>query len=394
MDVDIEDWNMLTKAAEDRDAWKARVAVLKAAAQRSTKPKPPGRRPAYKNRNNAPKERFTFFPSATAQPTASAKATTSTTTTTTTKRATKKLSNVAARAAYYERLTNKTAGHETRQQVSTRAGHDNSKTTKTTIKPTWDLAAAEIFSSSCSGSYSSWYNSYNGDSHNGDSHIYNDSRTDFLPQHNSAVFCRNHTPPSKATRKQTSANSIWAEPVPSCMLPTPSPSTTHSTHHTTPTHNTSASSLWAEPVPLHMLPTPSPTHTTPDITLNSHAPAFIPHTNPRKHFIHLKYLQKKHTQVNPPTPTPTTTDTHMNDTLPLNEYMNETDTHTHTTTFFPHMCDLSPIQSTPQTPSLHTIPLSPISLHSPKNIITTNTTTNNNHNNNIEIDFPEKTLLF
>ena len=85
MDVDIEDWNVLTKAAEDRDTWKARVTVLKAAAQRSTKPKPPGRRPAHKNRNNAPKERFTFFPSATAQPTASAKATTSTTTTTTTK---------------------------------------------------------------------------------------------------------------------------------------------------------------------------------------------------------------------------------------------------------------------------------------------------------------------
>ena len=38
MDVEIEDWDQLVKAAEDKDAWKARVAVLKATTQRTTKP--------------------------------------------------------------------------------------------------------------------------------------------------------------------------------------------------------------------------------------------------------------------------------------------------------------------------------------------------------------------
>ena len=37
MDAEIEDWNQLMKAAADKDAWKARVAELKTAAQRTLK---------------------------------------------------------------------------------------------------------------------------------------------------------------------------------------------------------------------------------------------------------------------------------------------------------------------------------------------------------------------
>ena len=81
------------------------------------------------------------------------------------------------------------------------------------------MAAAAVFSSSSSsGSDLSW------DIHN------NDSMGDFHPQnHDSAVFCRKHTPPPKRKSasnnisERTSANDLWAEPMPSNVLPTPSP---------------------------------------------------------------------------------------------------------------------------------------------------------------------------
>ena len=277
-------------------------------------------------------------------------------------------------------MTNKANGHEQRlrffdqrERPTVRGGHDNSKKTTTTNKPTWDLAAAKIFSSSCSGSNSSWNDSYNGDSHTD-----NICRTDFLPHHNSAVFCREHTPPPK--HKETSVNDLWAEPVSSYMLPTPSP-----THNTSPTHSTAST-------------TANTTHntTTHDISLNPQSPAFKPHTNTRKHFIHLKFLQKKHAltnhiHFNPSSPTFIPTDTHMNDTLPLNENLNVITPHS-SASALPHMPDLSPIH-TSQPHSLHTISLlSPITMYYPKNI-DINTTTNNNHSN-IELNFPEETLFF
>ena len=80
----------------------------------------------------------------------------------------------------------------------------------------------------------------------------------------------------------------------------------------------------------------------------------------------------------------------MNDALLLNEHMNENTPNTNTSPL-PHIPDLSPIHQTVTTHPLHTIPLSPITMHSPK-IINTDPANNNNHNN-IELDIPEETTL-
>ena len=227
MDVDIADWDELQKAAKDKDAWRARVGVLRAKAQRTTKPKRT-KAPTYAKRQNAPRARFTFFPQ-------TAKAV---------KKKKTKTGNVEARAAYYKKQMDKADDLEKMQRLLGRGNDDdhNNRTMKTTNKvPTWDTAAAEIFSSSCSGSDPGWEKSYNSN---------NDSGGDFLPKkHHSAAFCRYRTPPPK--HEKTSANDLWAEPMPSYMLPTPSPTTHTATH----THNTTHATLNTT------LTTNIPTHT-------------------------------------------------------------------------------------------------------------------------------------
>ena len=107
--------------------------------------------------------------------------------------------------------------------------NSNATETKTETKiannPTWDLAAAELFSSSYSGSDSSWDKSHNTDINKGD----------FLPHHNSAVFCRNRRPTTATTHN----------------TPPTTHNSTHSPHTPTqnsqPQHTHTTHDLWAEP---------------------------------------------------------------------------------------------------------------------------------------------------
>ena len=181
---------------------------MKDVAQRSTEPKRKKTSQAYVKRSNTPTARFTFFPRAMVKKQTLKK---------------QKLSNSTARAAHYKRATDKVHVHDKMIQFLDHDKNvDDNEKIKNNIIPTWDMAAAEVFSSSCSGSDLSW---------NNDSKKY-DSRADFYPKNfTGAVFCRDHTPPPPEHKQSLSASDLWAEPMPSYMLPTPpTHTTTHSTH--------------------------------------------------------------------------------------------------------------------------------------------------------------------
>ena len=262
--------------------------------------------------------------------------------------------------------------------------NSNATETKTETKiannPTWDLAAAELFSSSYSGSDSSWDKSHNTDI----------NKEDFLPHHNSAVFCRNRRPTTATTHNTppTTHNSTHSPHTPTqnsqpqhthtqhttsgqnpyhlICYPHHLHSNNHNNNHNTHTHT--AHDLWTEPVPPHMLPTPSPPH--------PHTPSPKPHYT-RTHYIHLKYLKRKHTLTKciypkPPPPHMNDDTFHMNDTLHMNDTIHMNDTLNETTTY------------APAPPHMINLPISPITMYSPKAINVDNNTEHHITSNNTE----------
>ena len=233
MDVQETSWDALQKAATDRDMWRSRVRKLKVEAQRRTIPRNKRKRQTDTQRLNM-KQRFTFLPPVTTKA-SSTKRTKQTATT---------ISNDAARTKHYERLNAKAEEHEREikffEPRQPRLHHSThtlpERQPPRNVLPSWDIAAAAVFSSSSSDS-SSAYSS---------EHSFN-SDADFWPaKHCSkALFERQqqqqptHTPirtPSKTNNNKTNNNnnnndsdSLWAEPVPHCMLPTPSPTITANT---------------------------------------------------------------------------------------------------------------------------------------------------------------------
>ena len=244
MDVTETSWEALQKAADDKDGWRARVRTLKKAARGVVSKK--SKIKSVSTTHQLHSQRFTFFQKKAKKRDRKPK---------------KKTSNAAARTAHYDRLTAPAVAQE--KMYNLLCGHlPAHKPTPTTTRPpplpTWDTAVAAVFSDNSSFSTCG-------------SPTYDyDSNADFIPKSNFPPWAEaapSHNPQTPirsiatTTLNNTSSNTpndnsgeLWAQSLPSHMLPSPQPSTFKASHHSI-LHETEP---WAKSLPSHMLPSPSP----------------------------------------------------------------------------------------------------------------------------------------
>ena len=191
MDVPENSWEDLEKAAADRVAWRNRVQVLKKAARRSTKPVE--RTAATTTTHQIHSQRFNFF--IPKKPTAKDKDKHK-------KKPKKKtLSDKAARDAHYRRLNAPAITHEKKVKFFSNHNHNDPLQSRPAPPPpsltlpplpTWEVAAAAVFSDSSSNSDLLGSSKFDGS---------NNSDADFLPNSNRLLF--RQSTPTRATTTTT-----------------------------------------------------------------------------------------------------------------------------------------------------------------------------------------------
>ena len=312
MDVAETSWEALQKAAEDKDGWRARVHTLKKAA-RGVMTKKSKNKPTTTT-HQLHSQRFTFFHKQTKKR----------------DKKTKKTSNAAARSAHYDRLTAPAVAQEKMHKLL--SGHTPAHRPTPTITslppiPTWDTAVAAVFSDS--SSYSTC----------GTPTYDYDSNADFIPKCNLPPWTAAAPPhdpqtpirPKATTNYTTPTNTpndnnseLWAQSLPSHMLPSPSPPTTKASHHSI----LNDTEPWAKSLPSHMMPSPSPSTSTDSLP-----------------FFHNHHKKSKNI---------------MNDTLNVSTFEPNLTELTNTDLKCPILYNHSHSQPDLVLPSLQKIPLSPI----------------------------------
>ena len=174
---------------------------------------------------------------------------------------------LGAKKAFYARLNDPAIAHAKESNFfnarSLPSKHQHTPRPQTAL-PTWDEAAAAVFSESSSGSNDMT-----------ETHSY-DSNADFLPSNYRPLQLRQHhspqtprtpntsTPQRQATKNNASDNAIDNNTNNNTTntISTITNNNTTTNNNKNNNNNNNNSDLWAQSLPSHMMPTPSPSTTT------------------------------------------------------------------------------------------------------------------------------------